>query len=42
MEEEHRALTFSIDQIWKDIKAFKEKEFASRENASSWKNKLQS
>ena len=26
MEEEHRALTFSIDQIWRDIKAFKEKE----------------
>ena len=42
MEEEHRALTFSIDQIWKDIKAFKEKEYASRENTSSWKNKLQS
>lgn len=42
MEEEHRALTFGIDQIWKDIRAFKEREFASRENSSSWKNKLQS
>ena len=42
MEEEHRALTFGIDQIWKDITAFKEREFASRENSSSWKNKLQS
>ncbi len=42
MEEEHRALTFGIDQIWRDIKAFKEREFASRENSSSWKNKLQS
>jgi len=41
MEEEHRALTFGIDQIWKDITAFKEREFASRENSSSWKNKLQ-
>ncbi|NBO60499.1 MAG: acetyl-CoA carboxylase biotin carboxylase subunit [Flavobacteriia bacterium] len=42
MEEEHRALTFGIDQIWRDITAFKEREFASRENSSSWKNKLQS
>lgn len=42
MEEEHRALTFGIDQIWKDITAFKEREFGSRENSSSWKNKLQS
>lgn len=42
MEGEHRALTFGIDQIWRDIKAFKEREFASRENSSSWKNKLQS
>ena len=42
MEEEHRALTFGIDQIWKNITAFKEREFASRENSSSWKNKLQS
>jgi propionyl-CoA carboxylase alpha chain len=42
MEEEHRALTFGIDQIWRDIAAFKEREFASREISSSWKNKLPS
>ena len=42
MEEEHWALNQAIDQIWSDIKAFKEKEFASREISSSWKNKLQS
>jgi len=40
MEEEQRALTFGIDQLWRDIKAFKESEYASRENSSSWKNKL--
>jgi len=42
MEEEQWALNQAIDQIWNDIKAFKEKEFASREISSSWKNKLQS
>jgi len=42
MEEEQWALNQAIDQIWSDIKAFKEKEFASREISSSWKNKLQS
>jgi propionyl-CoA carboxylase alpha chain len=42
MEEEHWALNQAIDQIWSDIKAFKEKEFASKEISSSWKNKLQS
>jgi len=42
MEEEFRALTFGIEQVWNDIKAFRAKEFASREISSSWKNKLQS
>ncbi|NBU92245.1 MAG: acetyl-CoA carboxylase biotin carboxylase subunit [Flavobacteriia bacterium] len=42
MEEEFRALTFGIEQVWEDIKAFRAKEFASREISSSWKNKLQS
>lgn len=42
MQGEHSALVHGIDQIWKDITAFKEKEFASREISSSWKNKLQS
>ena len=42
MEEEHRALTFGIDQIWKDITAFQDREFASREHSSSGKNKVQS
>ena len=41
MEEEFRALTFGIEQVWEDIKAFRAKEFASREISSSWKNKLQ-
>ena len=42
MEEEFRALTFGIERVWNDIKAFRAKEFASREISSSWKNKLQS
>jgi len=42
MEEEHKALTYSIDVIWEEILKGKEKAFASREINSSWKNKLQS
>ncbi|MFM7565365.1 MAG: biotin carboxylase, partial [Flavobacteriales bacterium] len=42
MEEEHKALTYSIDAIWSDILKSKERAFASREINSSWKNKLQS
>ncbi len=41
MEEEEDALAHSIDNIWNDIIAFKQKEFASREIASSWKNRIE-
>jgi acetyl/propionyl-CoA carboxylase alpha subunit len=42
MTEEKDALLHAIDKIWDDINAFKEREFASNEITSSWKNKLQS
>jgi hypothetical protein len=42
MTEEKVALLHAIDKIWDDINAFKEREFASNEITSSWKNKLQS
>jgi len=41
MEDEEDALAHSIDNIWNDIIAFKQKEFASREIASSWKNRIE-
>lgn len=37
MEEEAEALAHGIDQIWKDMKAKDEKEFASREIESGWR-----
>lgn len=42
MDDEKKALIHGIDKIWSDLTRFKEKEFASREISSSWKNKLQS
>ena len=42
MLEEKVALSNAIEKIWDDIKRFKEKEFASKEISSSWKNKMQS
>jgi acetyl-CoA carboxylase biotin carboxylase subunit len=38
MQEEQEALQHGINQIWDSIKERDKKEFASRENVSSWKN----
>ena len=41
MLEEEDALLHAVDDIWSDIKKLKEKEFASREIQSSWKNRIE-
>ncbi|MEN9302659.1 MAG: hypothetical protein RL264_1088 [Bacteroidota bacterium] len=41
MEEEEDALVHAVDSIWNHIKTFKNKEFASREITSSWRNRIE-
>jgi len=41
MMEEEDALLHTVDDIWSDIKKLKEKEFASQEISSSWKNRIE-
>ncbi|MEN9700115.1 MAG: hypothetical protein RLZZ301_1313 [Bacteroidota bacterium] len=41
MQDEERALKYAIDGIWEDVKRFKNKEYASREINSSWKNRIE-
>jgi len=40
MQEEEHALIFALDEIWKDVQKSKQKAFASRDIASSWKNQI--
>ena len=42
MLEEEDALVHAIDDIWSSISKVKEREFASREITSSWKNRMES
>ena len=41
MLEEEDALVHAIDDIWSSISKVKEREFASREITSSWKNRME-